>query len=65
MNDYIIRKITKKTSKKIYHKFYDKKMNEICHKPTIKKITKDIYIPPAYDNVKINLNKKDKVLAIG
>ena len=25
MNDYIIRKITKKTSKKIYHKYYDKK----------------------------------------
>ncbi len=65
MNNYIIRKITKRSSNKIYHKFYDKKMNEICHKPTLKSITEGIYIPPAYDNVKINLNKNQKIRAIG
>ena len=65
MNNYIIRKITKRSSNKIYHKFYDKKMNEICHKPTLKSITEGIYIPPAYDNVKINLNKDQKIRAIG
>ena len=65
MDDYIIRKITKKKSGKIYHKYYDKKMNEICHKPTLKAITEGIYIPPAYDNVKINRNKNQKIRAIG
>ena len=65
MNDYIIRKITKKTSKKIYHKFYDKKMDEICHKKTINNLIENIYIPPAYNNVKINCNKNQKIRAIG
>ena len=65
MNEYIIRKITKKQGGKIYHKYYDKKMNEICHIPTLKKITEGIYIPPAYNNVKINLHKHKKVRAIG
>ena len=34
-------------------------------KKYIENVTKGVYIAPAYDNVKINLRKKDKVLAIG
>ena len=65
MENYIIRKISKKRGKKFYHKFYDKKGKEIKDEKKINKITDGIYISPAYDNVKINMNKNDKVRAIG
>ena len=65
MEAYIIREITKKIKDKIYHKFFDKSGIEITDKKEIKQITEGIYIPPAYDNVKINKNKKQKVRAIG
>ena len=65
MEDYIIRKISKKKGKKYYHKYYDKKGKELKDKDYIKKITDGIYISPAYDNVKINLKKNAKVRAIG
>ena len=65
MDEYIIRKITKKKDKKYYHKYYDKKNKEIKDKKYIEKITEGIYISPAYDNVKINLKKNAKVRAIG
>ncbi len=65
MEDYIIRKITKKREKKFYHKYYDKKGKEIKDTKKIDRITDGIYISPAYDNVKINMNKNDKVRAIG
>lgn len=65
MEDYIIRKISKKKGKKYYHKYYDKKDKELKDKDYIKKITDGIYISPAYDNVKINLKKNAKVRAIG
>ena len=65
MEQYIVRLITKKIGKKIYHKFVDKKNNEINDKKYIKNTIDGIYIPPAYDNVKINLNKSHKIRAIG
>jgi DNA topoisomerase I len=65
MDEYIIRKITKKQGKKYYHKYYDKKNNEINDDKYIKKVTDGIYISPAYENVKINLKTNAKVRAIG
>ena len=65
MDNYIVRKIYKKNGKKFYHKYYDKKGGEIKDEGYIKKIITGIYIAPAYNNVKINLNKCAKVLAIG
>ena len=64
MEEYIIRKISKKKDKKYYHKYYDKKEKEIKNKDFINKVIHGIYISPAYDNVKINL-KKGKIRAIG
>ena len=57
MEDYILRKISRKRGKKFYHKFYDKKGKEIKDKKYIKKIINDIYISPAYNDVKINQQK--------
>ena len=37
MEQYIVRKITKRTEKKIHHKFYDKKGEELTDKKEIKK----------------------------
>jgi len=65
MEDYIIRKISRKNDKKYYHKYYSKKDKEIKDKTYIKKVIDGIYISPAYDNVKINLKKSGKVRAIG
>jgi DNA topoisomerase-1 len=57
MKEYVIRKKDGKN-----FKYYDK-YNNILSKNKIDKYL-DFYIPPAYDNVKINL-KKGKVRAIG
>ena len=65
MDNYVIRKISKKKDNKYYHKYYDKKEKEIKDQKIIHKVISGIYIAPAYNNVKINLNKKAKVLAIG
>jgi len=65
MDNYIIRKIEKKRGDKYSYKFYDKKNHEIMNKQIITDAKKGLYIPPAYDNVKINLCKDQKVLAIG
>ena len=65
MDNYIIRKIEKKRGDKYSYKFYDKRNNEIMNKQIITDAKKGLYIPPAYDNVKINLCKDQKVLAIG
>jgi len=59
MNRYIIRKIKTKRKDKYTHTFTDKSGK------SIKKPKLDFYIAPAYDRVKINLNSKAKVLAIG
>lgn len=65
MEKYVVRKILRKVGKKYKHKYYDKNDKEIKDKKKIEKAIKGVYIAPAYDNVKINLDKEDKVLAIG
>ena len=65
MEQYIVRKISKTIKDKYYHKYYDKRDKEIKDKKYINNIIKGLYIPPAYDNVKINTNKSHKIRAIG
>ena len=65
MDNYIIRKIISKSKSKYKYKYYDKRHNEILNRQIISDAKKGLYIPPAYDNVKINLCKDAKVLAIG
>ena len=64
MKDYILRKIKYKKDNKYYYQYLDKRGNKI-DKSVAKKLLEGFYIPPAYEDVKINLNKKEKVLAIG
>ena len=64
MEDYIIRKIKYKKNGKYYYEYLNKREKKI-NKSIITKLLDGFYIPPAYNNVKINLNKKDKILAIG
>ena len=64
MKDYILRKIKYKKDNKYYYQYLDKRGNKI-DKSVAKKLLENFYIPPAYEDVKINLNKKEKVLAIG
>ena len=64
MKDYILRKIVKKSGDKYIHKYTDKRGNALSKKD-YGHLLKNLYIAPAYDNVKINKHKKDKVLAIG
>jgi DNA topoisomerase-1 len=58
-NNYITRKINKNTKK---YNFYDKRGNKINNNNILQKLYK-IYIPPAYNSVKIYLN--GDVLATG
>ena len=60
MRNYILRK-----NKGKGYIFFDKEGEHIKNQKYIDESLEGVYIPPAYDNVKINLNKKDKVLAIG
>ena len=60
MKNYILRKKKGNT-----HIFFDKRGTRITSKKYIEECLSGIYIPPAYDNVKISINKKAKVLAIG
>ena len=64
MKDYITRKIVKKYNQKYTYKYFDKDNNSVKDS-IVKCYLEGLYIPPAHDNVKINLNKKDKILAIG
>ena len=65
MKNYYIRKIKnkQKTKKNINHINSDKNGKQVS-KRTIKPYL-NMYIAPAYDNVKINMNTNAKVLAIG
>jgi len=63
MKNYFIRKIKKKTKRNILHEYKDKTGKNVSKK--IIKPYLNIYIAPAYDNVKINKNINAKVLAIG
>lgn len=65
MDQFIIRKITRRIGKKYYHKYYDMVGSEIKGKKRIKDIISGVYIAPAYRDVKINLKKDAKILAIG
>ena len=65
MDNYIIRVINNKSSDKKNYFYYDKRNNKINDKKYIDECLKGLYIPPAYNNVKINLSKNGKVLAIG
>ena len=60
MKNYILRKKKGKG-----YTFFDKRNNIIKNQKTIDDASEGLYLPPAYDDVKINLNKKAKVLAIG
>ena len=64
MKDYIIRKIKSKRDDKYTYQYFDKRSNKIDNS-VAKKVLEGLYIPPAYKDVKINLNNKEKVLAIG
>ena len=65
MKNYILRKIINSSSKDLKHNFFDKRNKPIKNKKYIEHCLEGLYLPPAYDDVKINLNKKAKVLAIG
>lgn len=65
MDNFIIRKNTRKIGKKHYHKYYDMGGSEIKGKKRINDIISGFYIAPAYRDVKINLKKDAKILAIG
>ena len=58
------RKIINNSSKEIKHNFFDKRNNLITDQNYIESLL-GVYIAPAYDDVKINLNKNAKILAIG
>jgi DNA topoisomerase-1 len=64
MKEYIIRKIKSKHKDKYKYEYLDCKGNHI-NQSILKRLLEGLYISPAYDDVKINLNKKEKVLAIG
>ena len=64
MKEYIVRKIKSKRKDKYTYEYLDMKDNHI-NASIVKRLLEGLYIPPAYKDVKINLNKNDKVLAIG
>ena len=64
MKDYVIRKIKGKKGKEYIHEYTDKRGKSL-YKKEYGDLLKDLYIAPAYDNVNINKNKNDKVLASG
>lgn len=64
MKDYITRTIKHKRNQKYSYLYFDKNNNKV-DVMVVKLCLDGIYIPPGHNNVKINLNKNDKVLAIG
>ena len=64
MKDYIVRKIKRKTKSKYTYEYFDKDNNKVSDK-IVKCCLEGLYIPPAHNDVKINLNKNAKVRAIG
>ena len=64
MKEYITRHIKYKRKDKYTYEYLDMRGNHI-NESIIKRLLEGLYISPAYDDVKINLNKNDKVLAIG
>tara|TARA_E500000178_G_C16931609_1_gene711982 strand:- start:53 stop:1027 length:975 start_codon:yes stop_codon:yes gene_type:complete len=64
MKEYIIRNIKSRRKDKYTYEYLDHRNNHI-DKSIVTKLLEGLYIPPAYKDVKINLNKNEKVLAIG
>jgi len=64
MKDYIVRTIKRKTKKKYTYEFRDQG-NRLVSRKLSDQYLQGLYLPPALDNVKINRNKREKVLAIG
>lgn len=64
MKKYIVRTIKRKRGNSYTYEYCDSNGKSVSQK-TIDGATKDLYIPPALDDVKINLQKTAKVLAIG
>ncbi len=64
MKEYITRKIKSKRKDKYVYEYFDMN-NQKVNSVVAKKAIQNLYIPPAYDDVKINLNQKEKVLVIG
>lgn len=64
MKEYITRCIKSKRKDKYVYEYFDMN-NQKVNSVIAKKAIQNLYIPPAYDDVKINLNQKEKVLAIG
>ncbi len=65
MDNYIVRKITQKRGDKVFHKYFTKSGVELFDDEYINNVKEGIYIPPNYNDVKINIRKKAKVRAIG
>lgn len=64
MKEYITRCIKSKRKDKYTYEYFDMN-NQKVNSVVAKKAIQNLYIPPAYRDVKINLNQKEKVLAIG
>ena len=64
MNDYIVRTIIKKHKGKYIYEYTDKRGNSL-KKKDVSHYLEGLYIPPAYDDVKINKRKNNKILAKG
>ena len=64
MEEYIKRCIKSKRKDKYTYEYLDMKDNHI-NQSIVKRLLEGLYIPPAYKDVKINLNQNEKVLAIG
>ena len=64
MKEFIVRQIKSKRHNNYVHEYFDKRGHPLS-KSKVKEILQGIYIPPAYEDVHINLNKRDKILAIG
>lgn len=64
MEDYITRKIKRKTKNKYTYSYIDSDGNKVKDK-LVKNCLNGLYIPPAHDDVKINLDTDNKIRAIG
>ena len=60
----LLRKIKRKRKDKYTYTYQDKQGRPVDPK-IVEVCLQGLYIPPAHDNVKINLHKSSKVLAIG
>ena len=64
MKHYIIRHIKHKYKDKYTHEYVDQN-GTIVQKAIVTQLLQGLYIPPAYEDVKINLDRNAKILAIG